>query len=120
LLDGHVDEVLRISDPALSWLRQVAIAVEKENRLNVGLSASDIVDICQARGVDFPNKTLTASLDELSMHAGRLLARLFRDVSLNETLSIDRYEIEHESRKQSRLPASGGDFFKQFYWFRKR
>jgi hypothetical protein len=120
LLDGHVDEVLRISDPALSWLRQVAIAVEKENRLNVGLSASDVVDICQARGLDFPNKTMMASLDELSMYAGRLLARLFRDVSLNETLSIDRYEIERESRKQSRPPASGGDFSKQFYWFRKR
>jgi hypothetical protein len=32
LLDGHVEEVLRISDPALSWLRQVAIAVEKDGR----------------------------------------------------------------------------------------
>jgi hypothetical protein len=120
LVDGYVEEVLRVSDPALSWLRKIAIAVEKDNRLELGLSASDIVDVCQARGIDFPNKILSANLEQLAMYAGRLLGRLFRDVSFGETLSIDRYEVEHESRKQHRSSAFGGDFFKQFYWFRKR
>jgi hypothetical protein len=50
LLDGHVEEVLRVSDSALSWLRQVGIAVEKDKRLDEALSASEIVDICLARG----------------------------------------------------------------------
>jgi hypothetical protein len=34
LLDGHTEEILRVSDPALSWLRQVGIAVESDNRLD--------------------------------------------------------------------------------------
>jgi hypothetical protein len=120
LLDGHAEEVLRISDPALSWLRHVAIAVEKDGRLEEGLLASEIVDICQGHGIEFPNKTYTSSLDQLSMHAGRLLARLFRDLSADEPLKIDRYKITHDSRKQHRTPGEGGDFFKHYYWFSKR
>src|SRR2546430_8621396 len=33
LVDGHRDEQLRISSPDRGWIRQVALAVEKENRL---------------------------------------------------------------------------------------
>jgi hypothetical protein len=116
LLGGHVDEVLRVSDPALSWLRHVAIAVENDSRLGEGLSASDIVDICQAHSIDFPNKVSTIDLDQLAMLAGRLLGRVFNDLSV---LTIDRYEIEREERTQTR-PSDGAEFRKHYYSFKKR
>jgi hypothetical protein len=119
LLDGHVDEVLRVSDPALSWLRQIGIAVESDKRLDKGLSASDLVDICQAHSIDFPNKTSTTDLDQLARLAGRLLARVFSDVPTGEDLTIDRYEIEREERTQTR-PSDGVEFQKYYYWFKKR
>jgi hypothetical protein len=72
LLDGHIEEVLRISDPALSWLRQVGIAVEKDKRLDEGLSASELADICQAPGLEFPNKIFVSDLGHLAMYVGRL------------------------------------------------
>jgi hypothetical protein len=119
LLDGHTEEVLRVSDPALSWLRQIGIAVEKDNRLNEALSASEIVDVCQAHNIDFPNKTSIDDLDRLAMLAGRLLGRVFRDLSVKESLMIDRYKIEREERIQTR-PSDGGEFRKHYYWFKKR
>ena len=113
LVDGHVD-------PALSWLRQVGIAVERENRLEESLLASEIVDICQARGVDFPTKILPTNPDQLAMYTGRLLIRVFRDIPANEELGIDRYKVIRESVKQQRSPQAGGDFYKTYYRFRKR
>ena len=119
LLDGHVEEVLRVSDPALTWLRQIGIAVENDNRLDQELSASDLVDICQAHNIEFPNKTCTTDLDQLARLAGRLLARVFGALSANDPLMIDRYEIEREERIQAR-PSDGAEFRKHYYWFKKR
>ena len=120
LLDGLTEEILRVSDPALSWLRQVGIGVEKDGRLDEALLATEIVDICQAHGIDFPNKVFTTDLDQLAMYTGRLLGRVFRDVLANEELAIDRYKIKRESVKQNRPSQAGGDFIKTYYWFRKR
>jgi hypothetical protein len=117
LLEGHTEEVLRVSDPALSWLRQVAIAAEKENRLDEKLLATEIVDICQSRGIDFPNNVSMANLDQLARYAGRLLGRLFRET--NE-ITIDRYKVTREFVKQFRPSEEGGDYSKTYYTFTKR
>jgi len=82
------------------------------------LSASDLVDICQAHNIEFPNKTSTTDLDQLARLAGRLLGRVFSDVSTNEELAIDRYEIKRESIAKKR--DDGGDYTQHCYWFSKR
>jgi hypothetical protein len=112
LLDGHIEEVLRISDTALSWLRQVAIAVDKEKRLEEGLSATEIVDVCQARGIEQPGVSSMVDPDQLAKHAGRLLNRLFRDT---DQLAIDRYKV----RRDSRYDRERGHT-KHYYWFELR
>jgi len=83
------------------------------------LSASDIVDICQAHSIDFPNKPSTTDLDQLARLAGRLLARVFSDLSVDDPLAIDRYEIEREERIQTRF-SDGTEFRKHYYCFKKR
>jgi hypothetical protein len=119
LLDGHTEEILRVSDPALTWLRQIGIAVENDDRLDEALSASDIVDVCQAHSIDFPNKTSTTDLKELAMLAGRLLGRVFSSHADNDALTIDRYEVTHEERALIR-PSDGMEYRKHYYWFKKR
>ena len=120
LLEGHTEEVLRVSDPALSWLRQVAIVVESDKRLDEGLLASEIVDICQAHSIEFPNKTFPTDLNQAAMYAGRLLRRVFHDVQIDDEIRIDRYGIKRQSIKQDRHTDEGGDFVKTYYRFRKR
>jgi bifunctional DNA primase/polymerase-like protein len=115
LMDGHIDEVLRVSDPALSWLRQVGIAVETEGRLDDGLLAHEIIDICQTRGIDFPGVRGFISSDNLLMYVGKVLSRIFRDSS---EITIDRYKVRKETYKQYR--PEGGDYSKHYYRFEKR
>ena len=43
LLDGHREEQLRISDPHLTWLRDVAIAVNQAGKLDEGLRPGELV-----------------------------------------------------------------------------
>ena len=116
LLEGHVEEVLRVSDPALCWLRQVAFAVKKEKRFNEGLSASEIVDICQARGVDLPGVQSMVDPDRLSMYAGRLVNRLFRDV---QEIKTDRYQIRRDTRVEYNH-VQQENYTKHYYWFQDR
>jgi hypothetical protein len=121
LLDGHTEEVLRVSDPALSWLRQVAIAAKNDNRLDEGLSPSDILDICEGRGIEFPGKVSTTNPDQLAMYVGRLLSRIFRET--NETI-IDRYKVCRESRVDYRQGSRGEGhqipYTRFYYWFEIR
>jgi len=120
LLEGHTEEVLRVSDPALSWLRALAIAVNKDNRLDVDLSTSDIVEICQGTAIDFPNNKIAFSnIDQISMYTGRLLTRLFHDLSATDCLRVDRYKVEHSTVIQPRQDRSG-EFSKHFYRFTRR
>jgi hypothetical protein len=116
LIDGHVEEILRVSNPALSWLRSVAIAVEKEKRLEEGLLATEIVDICQGRGVELPGVKVFIDPDQMSMCAGRLLNRIFHDT---EKVSIDRYKIRRDTRDEYNH-ARRKTYTKHYYWFEKR
>ena len=116
---GLYEEVLRASDSALSWLRYVAIAVEKDNRLDEAPTASEIVDISQAHGINFPAKVIVPNPDQQAMYAGKLLNRLFRDNNGDQTLTIDRYAVTHDERKGVR-PSDGQPFTRHYYWFSRR
>jgi hypothetical protein len=116
VMDGHTEEVLRVSDPALSWLRLVALAVSKAGRLDEALSASEILDICQARGIDLPGLRHIVDPDQLAMFTGRLLNRVFSDET---TVRVDRYAIRRETQTGYR-PGSGKAYSKHCYWFENR
>src|SRR5260221_4943170 len=110
LIDGHAEEVLRVSDPALSWLRQDAIVIVKTKGLDQAYSASEIVDICQAKGTELPGSRAIVNSDQLSMHGGRMLGRLFSE---HDQVEIDRYEIERDPRTEYRQ--DGPSFAKNYY-----
>jgi hypothetical protein len=115
LIDGHAEEVLRVSDPALSWLRKVAIVIEKTKGLDQAYSTSEIVDICQGKGIELPGSRGIVNSDQLSMHCGRTLGGLFSE---QDQVEIDRYQVERDARTEYRQ--GGEPFEKYYYWFRKR
>ena len=47
LLDGHEAAQRRVSNPAITWLRLVALAVESAGRLGEDLTASAIAELCE-------------------------------------------------------------------------
>jgi hypothetical protein len=45
-MDGHEEEVRRVSVPALSWLRTIAIQIEEDGRLGREFDASELAELC--------------------------------------------------------------------------
>jgi hypothetical protein len=116
LMDGHVEEILRISDRALSWLRAVAIAAEKKSRLDEGLTTTEIVDLCLSLGIELPGVRPYADSDQIAMAAGRLLSRLFQNP---EIVRIDRFQVHRETREEYDQN-NDKKFPKHYYFFEKR
>ena len=53
------------------------------------------------------------------MYVGRLLGRVSGDLSVDDPLTVDRYEIKHEECTLIRA-ADATEYRKHYYWFKKR
>lgn len=93
LLDGHQAAQQRTSNPELSFMRSVAIAVVDENRLGVPLSASDLVEICESHAIEIPGKP--ADDERARRQVGVLCKRIFHD---SESLDLDGFTIDRSDR----------------------
>jgi hypothetical protein len=99
LLEGHYGEQLRISSPALSFLRDVALAVERCNQCGEELSATEIATICDIAGIDIPRCRPEAELEQRSRAIGRLLAPLFKE---NDKVAVEGFEVTRTIQLVSR------------------
>jgi hypothetical protein len=89
LLEGHTEELLRISSPALSWLRQVALAIERLKRLDEELLPNEIAQICNDAGIPLSKSDRVLQPELQTMLAGRYLNHIFNDGKTEA--SIDRF-----------------------------
>jgi hypothetical protein len=94
LCDGHVEELERMSDSNLSWLRLVAIALEDEGRLGTGLDASEIAQLSQQREINIPGirEWQEANLADFQVEAqaGKILSRAF---AKGNVITFNRYKV---------------------------
>ena len=104
LMDGHQDAQERVSNPALSWLRAVALAVEREGRLGTALIASELVELCELHAVEIPGKPRDE--DHAKRQVGTLCKQLFRD---GDALDVDGFNVKR-SRKEYRKQSGDLDF----------
>lgn len=114
LLDDHTKEVLRLSNPALSWLRQVAHEVNRKAKLDEALQAWEIADLCVNGGVELGRDTLTP--DQQNMLIGRRLNSVFSE---SNEVTVDVYTIRKETR-QEYDSVQRRTWGKHYYWFEIR
>jgi len=88
LMDGHQAAQVRVSSPALVWLRRVCLAAEKDGRLDQQLSASAVVDICNENDIDLPGLRPGTEEKQARQHVGTLMKQCYR------TLPGDRIEVD--------------------------
>jgi hypothetical protein len=90
LMDGHQRAQERVSDPNLSWLRAVALEVDRKERLGDELTASDIVELCQGAAIALPN--LRQGVDDMtaSRAAGSIMRRVFGE---ENRLELEGYTV---------------------------
>lgn len=97
LMDGHREEQDRISNPELGWLRRVALAAEKDDRLVDALKPAEIVEICENHGIDVPGCRINMDDKQVLMQAGKVLKRIFRE---NATVMAGGFEITRETLRE--------------------
>jgi hypothetical protein len=112
LLDGHMEEQDRISNPHLSWLREVALAVSKSSRLDEALRPGEIVDLCGARGVEIPRARNIVDDNQRSLIAGRILNGLFSE---SQSLVVGGFCVRHDSKEE--YDENRNRKTRHYYWF---
>jgi hypothetical protein len=112
LMEGHEAAQERVSNPALCWLRSVALAVEADNRLGLPLIASELVEVSELHGLEIPGKPTDE--DRAKRQVGTLAKQLFRD---GDTLDVDGFTVARAVRYQSRT--EGGAVDVKTYTFAK-
>ena len=95
LIDGHTAAQERVSNPALTWLRQVALAIEADHRLDEDIMAGGIGELCEDHNIDIPG--LRDNTDETGRNkrVGILMKKAFGE---EEDIEIDRYRVKRTEK----------------------
>lgn len=114
LLDGHAEAQAVITNPALGFLRQLAIAVDLDERLGMPLTATDLVDVCVLHDVRISESKANSDLEDLSAARtiGKRLQPLFRG---NHPVRAGRFEVMR-SAVTNQGPV-GNQFSQRLYTF---
>lgn len=112
LLADHRNAQERVSSPSLTFIRNVAVAVQSHGRAGQMLSAGDLCVICANADIAIPG---LASADESMAKrlVGTIMSRLFGD---KDIVTIECVEVHRTHRMEKR--GSGGDYSAKFYEFK--
>jgi hypothetical protein len=115
VMDGHQQAQERVSNPAMVWLRSVALAIDQTGDLGRELIATEIYSICESSDISIPGLRDGADQDKAVRVIGTVMAKLFRD---GDTIKVDSYEVVREERYVPR--DNGSDFKSKTYTVRKQ
>lgn len=119
LLAGHREVQRRMATPALSWLRDVAIAIHGAGRFGTWLTTDDIVDIIAESPVQVPGladgQNAFEHLARQGVYSamGKRLAACFRDQN-SRVCIVDLFRVE---RREQRDHGRGRDWSVKSYRF---
>jgi hypothetical protein len=109
LMDDHEAAQERVSNPALSWIRALALLVVKVGRMGRGMIASELVELCQIHGLEIPGAKETDE-ERAKMKVGMLMRRVFKDAP---EIKVDGYKVNRD-RREFRKPSGDLDFTPEY------
>jgi len=103
LLDGHRNAQERIASPDLSWLRDVALSVQKANKLGEWMRASQLLQIILDNGINTPGIAGELDSDDEStwLNATRTIGRKMGKLFNVDELTIDNFRVERHKTLDS-------------------
>jgi hypothetical protein len=95
LLAGHRAIQERIASPGLNWLRDVALAVQREDAIGSPLRSHDILRICIDQSIETPGVPDESALEDESawLNATRTIGRKMAKQFKGDELCIDSFVI---------------------------
>jgi hypothetical protein len=114
LMDGHQSAQERVSNPALTFLRKIAVEVGRAGSIGVPLSASEIYDLAERANLEIPGLGKNGVLDEErgKRIIGIKFAPLFKDAAV-----IDLDGLTVTRKEESRSRSGGGNYSVNTYTF---
>ena len=110
VMEGHPAAQERVANPALVWVRSIALALEGENRLGESFNATGLAEICSMHGIVIPGLKEQADSDMAKRHVGSLLRRVFQDVDL---VQVDGFDVRR-SQQTYRKPSGDADTMRTY------
>lgn len=95
LMEGHRQAQERVSNPALTWLRKVAIAIESDHRLDEEIMASDLAELCESHSIEIPGLRDLSDETGRSKRVGVLMRKAFGEIN---QVKIDRFTINRTEK----------------------
>lgn len=90
LLDGHAAAKERCANPTLNWLRDVALAIVTEGKLDEPLFASQVAEICNEHDIDLPGIDRGATESDRNRRTGHLLKKSLGE---SEAVAVDDFSM---------------------------
>ncbi len=100
IMDGHEAHKARVANPALSWLRQVALDLVAQAKTG-WLTASQLSEVASDADIPIPGIRPEAADDDRARAIGRLMRRIFRETAEVEVdgLKVIRLEEYNEAHR---------------------
>jgi len=96
LMDGHEQAQERVSNPALTWLRRVALAIESDQRLDEEIMAASIGEVCEDHSIEIPGLREAGDEGSRNKRVGVLMKKAFGD---EELIEIDRFRVRRTEKE---------------------
>ena len=111
LMDGHEEAQKRTSNPDFTFLRNVVMTINTENRLGAELKASDVFELCEENSIFVPGLSHDKRSDEeaAAKTIGRVLGRVFEN---SDTALVDAFTV---TRKKTRTGVGPGSYESKVY-----
>ena len=104
LMDGHESAQERVSNPAMSFFRACAVAAEAEGKMEIPMTATQLVELAQAYNVPIPGAEDSIDEKGSARVIGGLGRRLFGE---EESVTLDNFKVE---RGQKRYRKASGNW----------
>lgn len=109
LMEGHRVVQVRVANRALTWLREVGLAVFRARRDGEYLSATELFALCEQEGIELPGAAKELDAERGRQRVGLLMGQAFRSAE-HDRLEIDglvvrRCEESHynEARQENTI-----------------
>lgn len=113
LMDGHQDAQERVSNPDLTFLRNLALLVAEQGRLGESLNASALYEIAESTDLNIPGLRKPGD-DKGKLLIGSIMGRLFMK---SNTLTVDAFTVTRYETEAAR--PEGGTYPAKNYQFKK-
>jgi hypothetical protein len=116
LMDGHVSAQERVSSPALTFLRRIALEAERKDKLEIPLMASQIFELAEDADIQVPGLRDEDRHDEdkAKKIIGIKMATVFKEC---ESIELDGFSVVRTESDRCREAGAGGSYVLKTYTF---